>query len=181
MKPFIRLTKKREPRLPICEMRGEFAITQSAVDATAALLPSYRGPDGDHEGIVFLAGYEMSDVTLFTTAIAPDADHGWGHVICSEEVVGATARAARAYGLAVLAQVHTHGGDWTEHSRGDDSLIVMPFEGMLSLIAPHYGRFGLLPLHGLGVHQYQDGEWVAIAESSTRERFHVVPDRLDLR
>ena len=177
----VRKPKKREPRLPVRDLRGEFLITSAAVDAAARLLPSYRGPDGDHEGMVFLLGFETDDTTIFTTALAPDADHGWGHVFCSEQAVGGAARAARRHGLSVLAQVHTHGADGTEHSKGDDTLIVMPFEGMLSIIAPWYGRTSLVPLHGLGVHQYQDGAWVAIAADSVREGFRIIPDSIDLR
>lgn len=163
------------------DLRGKFAITAGAVDRAERLLPSYRGPDGDHEGLVFLLGHESVELTVLTTALAPDADHGPGHVFCSEEAVGAAGRAARAQGLGILAQLHTHGRGWTEHSRGDDDLIVMPFEGMLSLIAPWYGHTGLRPLDGLGVHQHQDGQWVAIGARSIREQFRLLPDGLDLR
>lgn len=181
MKPFTRHSKKRKPRLPVRELRGEFVITDGALNAAGRLLPTFRGPDGDHEGLIFLLGYELGPLTLFTTALVPDARHGWGHVICGDEAVGAAGRAARGHGLGVLAQLHTHGSDWTEHSIGDDTLIVMPFEGMLSLIAPWYGRVGLRPLYGLGIHQYQDGTWVGIRPESVRENVRVVPDAIDLR
>jgi hypothetical protein len=182
----MKLTRNRDrepwrPRLPVCEMRGEFFITAAAVTAAERLLPSYRGLDGDHEGIIFLLGRESEGVTIITTALAPEADHGWGHVICDDSQVAAAGRAARAHGLGILAQLHTHGRDWTEHSTGDDNLIVMPFEGMLSLIAPWYGRVGLRPLDGLGVHQHQDGRWVSIDRGSVRQRLHLVPDHIDLR
>ena len=50
------------------------------------------------------------------------------------------ARRARSMHLGILAQVHSHPGADTRHSDGDDELVVMPFENMLSLVAPHYGR-----------------------------------------
>jgi hypothetical protein len=174
-------SRERKPRLPVRGLRGEFLITEAAIYAAARILPTFRGPDGDHEGIVFLLGFEASDLTVLTTALAPDAGHGWGQVICDEHAVGAASRAARHHGLAVLAQLHTHGNDSTEHSIGDDNLVVMPFEGMLSLIAPWYGRTGLVPLHGLGVHQYQDGNWVGISPESARSNFRIIPDAIDLR
>ncbi|HMJ35620.1 MAG TPA: hypothetical protein VK501_17050 [Baekduia sp.] len=172
---------RRKSRLPVRDLRGNFLITDSALDAAARLLPSYRGADGDHEGLVFLLGRETETLTIFTTALAPDADHGWGHVICDEAAVGSAARSARAHGLGILGQVHTHGRDATEHSIGDDTLIVMPFEGMLSIIAPWYGRVGLRPLKALGVHQFQDERWVLIHPASVRDRFRVIPDGIDLR
>jgi hypothetical protein len=57
----------------------------------------------------------------------------------------------------------------------------MPFEGMVSLVVPWYGRVGLRPLSGLGVHQYQDGRWVLIESNSVRKRLTVVPTWIDLR
>jgi hypothetical protein len=57
----------------------------------------------------------------------------------------------------------------------------MPFEGTLSLIAPWYGRVGLHPLHGLGVHQYQDGHWVLIRPDSVRDHMRLLPSSIDLR
>jgi hypothetical protein len=169
------------PRLAVRPLRGRYLITQAAVDAAARLLPTFRGPDGDHEGLVFLLGRELGPITLLTTALAPDADHGPGHVMCDEAAVAAAARAARSHGLGILAQLHSHPRAWTEHSEGDDRLVLMPFEGMLSLIAPWYGRVGLQPLHALGVHQHQDGEWVLAEPASVRERLHVIPDGIDLR
>lgn len=162
-------------------MRGAFAITAGAMAEAERLLPTFRGPDGDHEGIVYLLGYETEAETLFTTALAPDADHGPGHVICSPESISALQRQARAHGLAVLAQLHSHPAGQTGHSVGDDDLVLMPFEGMLSLVCAHYGRVGLRPLSSLGVHQYQDGRWRAIKASSVSRRFRILPDGIDLR
>ena len=61
-----------------------------------------------------------------------------------------------------MAQVHSHPGGDTRHSDGDDDLVLMPFEGMFSLVVADYGRGSLLPESGAGLHQYQDGRWVAI-------------------
>lgn len=167
--------------LPRGELRGEFAIAQGAVFAAERLLPSFRGPDGDHEGMVFLLGRELGTLTLLTTALAPDANHGPGHVICDPSAVAAAQRAGREAGLALLAQMHSHPKGWIEHSEGDDELVLMPFEGMLSIVAPWYGRVGLQPIHGLGVHQFQDGRWVLAEPASVRERLRVLPTEIDLR
>jgi hypothetical protein len=60
-------------------------------------------------------------------------------------------------------------------------MVLMPFEGMLSIVAPRYGHFGLRPLDSLGVHQFQDGQWVVCARESVGESFHVLPTEIDLR
>jgi proteasome lid subunit RPN8/RPN11 len=167
--------------LPRGELRGTFMITEGAVTAAERLLPSFRGPDGDHEGMAFLLGRELRELTIFTSVLAPDADHGEGHVVCDPSAVSGAQRASREHGLAILGQVHSHPGSSTEHSEGDDTLILMPFEGMVSLVVPWYGRVGLRPLSGLGVHQYQDGRWVLIESNSVRKRLTVVPTWIDLR
>jgi len=162
-------------------LRGEFLFSSSAISAAERLLPTYRGPDGGHEGIVFLLGRELPNVTLLTSALAPRADHSPGRVVCDAEAISAAQSAARKHGLGLLAQVHSHPGDWTEHSEGDDDLVLMPFEGMLSLVVPRYARFGMRPLSNLGVHQYQGSRWVAIHPESARSGFKVAPSEIDLR
>ncbi|MGD9711260.1 MAG: Mov34/MPN/PAD-1 family protein [Thermomicrobiales bacterium] len=168
-------------KLDSAPLRGRFLFTSAAIAAAEQLLPTYRGRDGDHEGIAFLLGREFPSVTIFTTALAPTAEHSAGSVFCDPAAISAAQTAARGYGLGLLAQVHSHPGYLTEHSEGDDDLVLMPFEGMLSLVVPHYGHFGMTPLSGLGVHQYQDGRWVAVNTASVDEGFGVLPEKIDLR
>lgn len=182
----MRGARKKHPsetrrRLPQGELRGRFLISEGAVSAAERLLPSFRGPDGDHEGLLFLLGREIGELTMFTSVIAPDADHGYGHVICQPSAIAQAQQAAREHRLAILGQLHSHPSASTAHSEGDDTLVLMPFEGMLSLVAPWYGRHGLRPLHGLGVHQYQDGRWVLAIRDSVRDRFSIAPTSIDLR
>lgn len=104
-----RRTRTNSPkfRLPVGEMRGRFLITEGALAAAERLLPSFRGPDGDHEGQVFLLGREMGELTILTTSLAPGADHGRGHVLSDASQVAAAARAARHASVAILGQLHT--------------------------------------------------------------------------
>jgi len=164
-------------------LQGRFLICEDAVTAVERFLPTFRGPDGDHEGLIFLAGRELSDagVTLLTTALAPDCEHGPGHVMADEIAIRGVARAARSLGLAVLAQVHSHPGANTHHSEGDDRMILMPFEGMLSIVVPRYAHFGARPLHTLGVHQYQGQAWRPCTPASVHAGLIVIPAAVDLR
>lgn len=173
--------KEERPWHPVAPLRGEFAITAGAVAALEHTLPTFRGIDRDHEGIAYLCGREIKSTTLLLTTIVPNADHGWGHVRCSEQQIAEVSQAARGLGLGVLAQVHSHPEAGTEHSVGDDQMVLMPFEGMLSIVAPHYGRTGLLPLSSLGIHQFQDGRWVLISSASAAAGVQVLPGGMDLR
>jgi hypothetical protein len=67
--------------------------------------------------------------------------------------------------------VHSHPGQDTRHSEGDDKLILMPYEGMFSLVVADYGHGSLLPNEGAGLHQYQSGRWLQV----TNHCLHVVP------
>jgi len=170
-----------EPLPPRVDLRGRFLLAEPALAETERLLPTYRGADGDHEGLVFLCGREIGSTTLLCMAVAPEAAHGRGHVMADQQAVGGVVAAARTLGLGVLAQVHSHPGAVTHHSRGDDHMVLMPFEGMLSIVAPHYGHFGIRPLHGIGVHQFQDGRWRLATENSIADNVTIIPGSLDLR
>lgn len=170
-----------KPRLPTAALRGRFAVTEPALRECEQLLPTYRGVDGDHEGIVFLCGYELGDLQILTTAVAPNCDHGRGHVRCSERQIEEVVARAHASGLGVLAQVHTHPSGYTEHSVGDDEMVLMPYDGMLSIVVPFYARYRMRPLENLGIHQFQDGRWLAAERSTIASSIAVVPASVDLR
>jgi proteasome lid subunit RPN8/RPN11 len=74
--------------------------------------------------------------------------------------------------LAVLGQVHSHPGGDTRHSDGDDDLIVLPHEGMFSLVVGRYGDGSVDPRDGAGLHQFQDRRWVRLVR--VHEAFLVV-------
>jgi proteasome lid subunit RPN8/RPN11 len=85
-------------------------------------------------------------------------------VEADEAAAGTAARAARARRLGIIAQVHSHPGTDTRHSDGDDTMVFMPYEGMFSLVVGNYGRDGLLPDEGAGLHQFQDHRWVLVRQ-----------------
>jgi hypothetical protein len=173
--------KDWRPRLPEAELHGRFIIAESALDEAARLLPTYRGTDGDHEGIVLMLGRELGDLTVILSVVAPEADHSPGHVMVNGTSVAALTGVAHKHGLAVLGQIHTHPSAWTEHSKGDDRLVLLKYDGMLSIIAPHYGCFGLRPVHSLGVHQLHDGRWYRVTVASAKAGIMVAPTSIDLR
>ena len=77
------------PRLPEAELRGRFIIAESALNEAARLLPTYRGMDGDHEGIVLMLGRKLDDLSVILSVVAPEADHGPGHIMVSGSSVAA--------------------------------------------------------------------------------------------
>jgi proteasome lid subunit RPN8/RPN11 len=121
--------------------------------------------------LVFWLGRTIGADTLVLSTAAPPTEHRRDGVFVAEPAVAATARAARAMGLGLVAQIHSHPGSDTRHSDGDDQLVLMPFDGMFSVVVADYGQGSLLPMQGAGLHQYQHDRWVHI----TGDTLTVVP------
>lgn len=156
------MTVHRTRPLPRGVLRGCYSIVASLIEDTQQALRGFDEAgwyEGGHEGICYWAGREEPNLTTMEAVLVPKADHGRFGVFVSESVFADVARRARAMGLGVLAQVHSHPGRDTRHSDGDDDLVVMPFENMLSLVAPSYGR-NLKAITDFSIHQFQDHRWV---------------------
>ena len=171
------MTVHRTRPLPRRPLRGRYEIARGLIASTREALQAFDEAgryEGGHEGLCYWAGREETDSTTFQAVIVPRAHHERFGVFVSEAAFAEAARRARALGLGILAQVHSHPGDDTRHSDGDDELVVMPFEKMLSLVAPHYGRH-LQSIDDFAVHQFQDRRWVLCDRRSVRKRFELVP------
>lgn len=167
----------RTTPLPRSPNRGKLLVGSEVAEATRRALQEFNGTDGRHEGLVYWLGRRVGDDTLVLSLIVPPSDHGPQHVFIAANDVGPMSRRARGAGLAVIAQVHSHPGSDTRHSDGDDHLILMPFEGMFSLVLANYGDGQVDPARGAGLHQYQIGQWVQIPHDA--EALVIVPTRLD--
>ena len=109
-------------------------------------------------------------MTSLESVVVPVANCKRFGVFVSAAAFGEVARSARSMDLGILAQVHSHPGQNTCHSDDDDDLVVMPFENMLSLVAPNYGRT-LSSLMDFSIHQFQDHRWVLCDSESISVSF----------
>ena len=169
------MTVRRMRPLPRGTLRGRYEISANLIPETRRALLAFHDAgrhEGGHEGICFWAGREEFGVTRLKAVVVPDACHHQFGVFVSAEEFGAVARRARALRLGILAQVHSHPESDTRHSDGDDDLIIMPFENMLSLVAPYYGRM-LLSIADFSVHQFQDRRWVLCDSEPVAHAFKV--------
>jgi proteasome lid subunit RPN8/RPN11 len=165
----------RRTPLPIAAAIGKLLVAEQVVTPTLAALRASSGPDGPHEGLVLWLGRTVATTTVVLAQVCPPARTGGDFVLLDERAVAAASRTARRCGLGVVAQVHSHPGRDTRHSDGDDQLVLMPFEGMFSLVVASYGTGSLDPGHGAGLHQYQDQRWVRIIDSQTMVVVPAVP------
>lgn len=166
------MTVHRKTPLPARPARGRLLVSEGVLVPTrAALLASSTDGEAD-EGLVLWLGRNDGDTSIVLGCVAPRTSHHWGRVHLDETAVGSAAAAARTYGLGVIAQVHSHPGHDTRHSDGDDQLVLMPYESMFSLVVAEYGAGSLHPKEGAGLHQFQDGRWIKVANP---DAFIVVP------
>lgn len=148
--------------LPVAENRGRLIVAGPVAEETLQALRRFRGAHGRHEGLVYWAGRRVESDTLVLSALVPVCDHRPQYVMADEREIGRLSRLARSFGMTIAAQVHSHPGSDTRHSDGDDRLVLMPHEGMFSLVIARYGDGGVRLAEGAGLHQYQDGGWVQI-------------------
>jgi hypothetical protein len=148
--------------------RGRLLIASAVIEVTTSALQKSAGDDGRHEGIVLWLGRAAAAAdTLIVSATVPESEHTRGSVHIGHAAVARASRAARRLGLVVAAQVHSHPGSDTRHSDGDDEMILLPYEGMFSLVVASYGDGPAHASDGAGLHQYQDGQWVQVDNPAT--------------
>ncbi len=169
--------------LPVGHLEGEFVITESVITGTGTALTSFALAglrDGGHEGLVYWLGREIGRLQVILSVLVPRCDHSARRVMVSRLEVGRAARCARSMNLGILAQVHSHPGKDARHSDGDDELILLPFEGMLSVVVPDFGTT-VRSVSDLTVHQYQQEQWVWCTPESVIACTTIVPATSDLR
>ena len=162
--------------LPRGALRGRYRLAHDVIQDTQRALAAFDEAgrqEGGHEGICYWAGREEAGLTTLDAVVVPNASHGRFGVFVSAAEFGEAARRARAMGLGILAQVHSHPSGDTRHSDGDDDLVVMPFEKMLSLVAPHYGRT-LNAITNFSIHQFQNHRWILCDRISISAAFEMV-------
>lgn len=150
--------------LPEHPAQGRLLVPAVVVDVTRAELRTAGDRTPSHEGLVWWLGLQAGDDTVILACHIPPAGSGPTHVLTAEAALGSAARLARGHGLGVVAQVHSHPGTDTRHSDGDDDLVIMPFDGMFSLVIGNYGFGSMLPESGAGLHQYHQGRWYLIRQ-----------------
>jgi len=155
-------------------------IAEGVLFETERLLRSYGGAD-DHEGIVYWGGIESPGGAIALTALSPTATTTWGSFRTEAEANADLVVSLAQLKLALVAQVHSHPGDWVDHSDGDDVGALVRFLGFWSLVVPNFARAGMQPLHRVGVHRFEDGVFQRLAIEAVAARVRVLPAALDLR
>lgn len=132
------------------------------------------------EKIVYWAGIKRADVCTALAVVRPAARLTSGSFRITPEANAEVVRFVADRGLALVGQVHTHPGDWVDHSAGDDEDAFMPTENYFSIVVPSFCRRGVLPLERCGVHRYENGTFRRLLDEELRASVCVVSTAQDL-
>ena len=155
-------------------------LPEGVVLKTARLLRSYCGPE-EHEGVVYWGGMETPGGPVVLTAMSPTAATTWGSFRTDSDANAKLVLTLARLDLVLVAQVHSHPGDWVDHSDGDDSGALVRFQGFWSLVVPHFARGGMQHLSNLGIHLYDAGEFRRLSNEAAAARVRILPAAVDLR
>lgn len=160
---------------------GLIWVHQSVLDRTLQVLRESGGPEEPHEGVAYWAGRRVGTEAFITTCVAPAARTTYGSFETSSHTNARVIMYLSSAGLELIGQVHSHPGEFVGHSNGDDRRALMPYEGFLSVVVPHYAREGMLPLTICGVHVFESSRFRRLQAAEVEARFRILPEFGDLR
>lgn len=155
-------------------------IPEAALLETERLLRTYGGAE-DHEGIVYWGGVESPRGSVVVSAVGPEASTTWGSFRTDFEANTDLVNVLAQLELTLVGQVHSHPGEWVDHSDGDDSGAIVRFAGFWSLVVPHFASEGMRPVSTVGVHLFADGVFRRLTPRALSTRVRVLPTAVDLR
>ena len=156
-------------------------VSNAVLKQTVEVLQRSGTESEAHEGAAYWAGRRFSAGLVVTTCIAPATTTTCGSFETSSYTNARVVAYLASADLELLAQVHSHPESFVGHSHGDDERALMPYEGFLSIVVPHFGRRGMTPLTGCGVHVFESGHFRRMGETEVESRFRLVDVFADLR
>lgn len=144
------------------------------------LLDEFALQEPGVERIAYIDGYRVGDLAIATTLVVPDAKCTPGYYTVGADQMRQAGAHFRVFQMTRLAQVHTHGNDWTEHSYRDDEMAYSQRSGSLSIVLPRHAAERPDP-YGGSVLLRDQIEWRVLDDDEARTELLVVPALLDFR
>jgi len=156
--------KRNPPPLPYEPGTVRLFLPLEALKATHRLL---RIAGGRESGVMWYGTKDANGNGTVCYVVSPRQQMRWGNYHVSAEALAEVVHRVPE-GWKPLAQVHSHPGKWVEHSSYDDEMVSS--HRILSLVFPSYGRKTRGFLHGVGVHEWQNGYWHRLDPDSAKKR-----------
>ncbi|MFC0541941.1 hypothetical protein [Kutzneria chonburiensis] len=149
------------------------------------LLDRFATAPAGHEHVAYLDGirHRDRDGTLqgfATTVVIPDAVTSPGNFTVPVDAMERAGEHFEALGVVRLAQVHTHGNDFVDHSHIDDRRAYSQRAGALSIVLPWHAA-GRPTLWQSGIHLREPAGWRRVTGPRIDEIVRVLPGVIDLR
>ena len=171
--------KRKQPYAPPPPPR--VVLHESVLPSSLSWLREAHDERSAHEGIIYWAGKSFGTHWIVTTCIAPQATTTRGSFMTSAVSNAEVISFLASQELELFAQVHSHPGEWVDHSDGDSEGAFMPYQHFLSIVAPRYGQAGIWPLTQCGVHRFEAGRFRRLANVEVNATFSLVAAAKDLR
>jgi hypothetical protein len=163
------------------EVRIPEALWQTVLDLFAQHDPGI-------ERVAYLDGFRIDEtgypgaspddqVYVAVTIVVPDAVLRPRNYVVPAEAVSAAGRHLRTERMTRIAQVHSHGNDWVEHSCTDDDRAYSQRPGAISVVVPFHGTTRPDATE-CGVHIRAEAGWRRIRPESV---IKIIPSVLDHR
>lgn len=127
-----------------------------------------RGKNERETGAFLLGPFGTGDITEFICYNDLDAEaFDSGIIIFKSEGYMPLWKHCLEEALTVLADVHTHPGNWSGQSTADQTHPMISQRGHIALIVPNYATREQQTLRNVGVYEYQgDLKWKIIKKKS---------------
>ena len=163
------------------EVRVPEAVWNTVLDLFAENEPGL-------ERVAYLDGFRIDEagypgtspaveVRLAVTVVIPDAALRPRNYVVSADAVSVAGRHLRAQRMIRVAQVHSHGNDWVEHSVTDDDRAYSQRPGAVSVVVPFHGTTRP-DLIACGVHLRTETGWRRVQPETV---IKIVPSVIDHR
>jgi hypothetical protein len=155
------------------------ALWQSVLDLFAEHEPRV-------ERVAYLDGFRIDDrgypgasphdqVYVAVTIVVPDAVLRPTHYVVPAVAVSQAGRHLRTEQMTRVAQIHSHGNDWVEHSGTDDERAYSQRTGAISIVVPFHGVTRPMVTE-CGVHLRTPAGWRRVRPDSVIKIFPSVLD-----
>jgi hypothetical protein len=163
------------------EVRVPEAVWKTVLDLFAENAPGV-------ERVAYLDGFRIdetgypgvspdAEVCVAVTVVVPDAVLRTRNYVVSADAVSVAGRHLRAERMIRVAQVHSHGTDWVDHSVTDDDRAYSQRPGAVSVVVPFHGTTRP-DLIACGVHLRTESGWRRVLPESV---IKIVPSVIDHR
>jgi hypothetical protein len=163
------------------EVRIPEALWQTLLDLFAQHEPGV-------ERVAYLDGFRIDEagypgvspddqVYIAVTVVVPDAVLCPRNYIVPADAVSAAGRHLRTERMSRVAQVHSHGNNWVEHSCTDDDRAYSQRPGAISVVVPFHGTTRP-EVTECGVHIRTEPGWRRVRPESV---IKIIPSVLDHR